>query len=153
MTKSRKRKLTVNSRIWNRSLKHLPDSNDTTVFKNILEFIQISIKDCCIYFVFGVISTNQDCIDIRSSYKTKNKKNILFTGTVDTQSQPKAEIRWWLIRVGPRGVSINMYLASKYILQHVVKAINFIEPDRTEGAYKYRYKSKGVSLFWTKILI
>ena len=74
MTKSRKRKLTVNSRIWNRSLKHLPDSNDTTVFKNILEFIQISTKDCCIYFVFGVISTNQDCIDIRSSYKTKNKK-------------------------------------------------------------------------------
>lgn len=26
-----------------------------------------------------------------------------------------------------------MYLASKYILQHVVKAIIFIEPDRTEG--------------------
>ena len=47
-----------------------------------------------------------------------------------------------------------MYLALKYILQHVVKAIIFIEPDRTEGriTYKYRYKSKGVSLFWTKIL-
>lgn len=26
-----------------------------------------------------------------------------------------------------------MYLPSKYILQHVVKAIIFIEPDRTEG--------------------
>ena len=78
MTKSGKRKLIVNSRIWKRSLKHLPDSNDTTVFKNIFEFIQITIKDCCIYFVFGVISTNQDCIDIRSSYKTKNKKKYSF---------------------------------------------------------------------------
>ena len=83
MTKSRKRKLTVNSRIWNRSLKHLPDSNDTTVFNNILEFIQISIKDCCIYFVFGVISTNQDCIDIRTSYEAKREIFFALTSTVE----------------------------------------------------------------------